>query len=143
MELRKADFNDWAMLLVWRNDAETRNNSVDIWKIGEEEHTSWLQHLLQNENRQLFVALEDDVPVGTVRADYEPLTQQYELSWTVAPGMRGKGFGKHMVKLLASHIKGTVYARVKKSNVSSVRIAIFAGLQFIKEQEGILFYGRD
>lgn len=143
MKLRKADFNDWALLLEWKNDPETRNNSVDFREVREEEHKNWLLHLLQNENRQLFVVLEDDIPVGTVRADYEPGTKQYELSWTVAPGMRGKGFGKHMVKLLVDCIQGKVYARVKKGNISSAKIAVFAGLQFIKEEDGIVFYGRD
>ena len=141
--LRIANIDDWKMLLAWRNDPETRTNSLDDRAISDDEHKKWLQQVLQNPNRRIYIVMENNEPVGSVRADFEPTEHYHELSWTVAPEMRGKGIGKRMVKLLAETIPGKVYARVKKENISSARIAVFAGLQLINEEEGIVFYGRD
>lgn len=142
MKLRKAEFNDWPLLLAWRNDEETRKNSLNTEPVSETAHKQWLEKILQDGHRRLFIALEQDEPAGTVRADYDPEHNRFELSWTVAPHARGKGLGKKMVKLLADSIQGKVMARVKTGNISSVKIAESAGLVFEKEENGFLFFLR-
>ncbi len=97
--------------------------------------------ILENENRKLYVAEIDGVPVGTVRVDSEKYG--YELSWTVSPMMRGSGIGKEMVSQLAKGISEPVRAEIKSGNIASIRIAEGAGLIFEREEEGVLYYHRD
>lgn len=139
MELRIATLQDWEILLQWRNDEATRKNSHNTDIVQPEQHIKWLQSVINNPNRMLYIAEDNGVLVGTVRADKEE--SGYELSWTIAPEARGKGYGKQMVKLLSDQL-GVCRAEIKQGNASSVRIAEYAGLNFQKEENGILHYSK-
>lgn len=140
MILRKAVFEDWKVLLEWRNDPDTRKNSREMGVINEIDHKVWLQKLLEDHDRQLFIAIEDEKAVGSVRADFDKLCGLYELSWSIAPNERGKGIGKKMVKLLTDRLNGKVRAEIKKGNTGSIKIAEHAGMKFHYESDGILHY---
>jgi len=140
MELRKATFDDWKVLLDWRNDLETRQSSHNTEVVNEESHKKWLKSTLENTNRQLFVAMEQGVAVGTVRADYDSYSKDYVLSWTISPGARGKGIGKQMVKLLVDKLDDKIRAEIRKGNIASVKIAEYAGLLFKNEENGVLHF---
>lgn len=109
------------MLLNWRNNSATREVSHNTALINEDEHILWLKRILASENRKLYVAEIDGVPVGTVRVDSEALG--YELSWTVSTTMRSSGIGKAMVSQLAKGIPESIRAKIKTGNVASIRIA--------------------
>ena len=128
------------MLLEWRNDLSTREASHNTTSVSIGEHVEWLKRTLASENRKLYVAEIDGVPVGTVRADYE--NPGYELSWTVSPSKRGRGIGKEMVRLLANTISEPIRAEVKKGNIASMHIAKAAGMVVEREANGILYYER-
>jgi len=140
IRLRSATIQDTDLLLEWRNDPQTRKVSHHTAEVQRDEHISWLTKTLNNANRRLFVAEENGVPVGTVRADLSDGV--YELSWTVAPNARGRGVGKRMVALLASQISGPIRAEVKAGNASSIRIAEYAGMEYDREDNGVLHYRR-
>ena len=140
MKLINAKIDDWKFLLDWRNDIETRKNSHNMELVEEANHKKWLNSILANENRQLFIAIENEIPVGTVRADFDNTTDVFELSWTISPSYRGKGIGKEMVKLLADRLNAKIRAEIKKGNISSMRIAEFAGLTMKLEENGVLYY---
>ena len=140
IKLRPASLDDADLLLAWRNDLQTRLSSHNTREIGREEHLAWLAETVSNPSRLLMVAEEGGVPVGTVRADREDGV--YELSWTVSPDARGRGVGKRMVALFASQISGPVRAEVKPGNTASIRIMEYAGLQFDREENGVLHYRR-
>ena len=107
-----------------------------------EKHIEWLKATLQNKNRYLYVAEENGVSIGTVRADYD--NGIYELSWTVSPEVRGQGVGKRMVSLLANRIKEPIRAEVKKGNEASSKIAENSGMGFVKEDnQDVLHYQRN
>jgi len=142
LSLRPATLEDADMLLKWRNDEATRMASHSTDEVKLEKHIEWLRATLQNQNTQLYVAEENGISVGTVRADYD--NGIYELSWTVSPEARGQGVGKRMVSLLASRIKEPIRAEVKKGNEASSKIAEFSGMKFIKEESnGVLHYQRN
>jgi RimJ/RimL family protein N-acetyltransferase len=140
LRLRAATHEDSDLLLGWRNDPHTRMASQHTTEVQRDEHLKWLESSLRDEKRILMVAEEETIPVGTVRADLKDGV--YVLSWTVAPGARGRGVGKAMVALFLSQLPGAVRAEVKKENQASVRIAEFAGLQFVREDRGVLLYKR-
>ncbi len=139
MNLRPVTLQDASLLLQWRNDPVTRLASHNTQEITLEDHFLWLKKLLENSNRRLFIAEVEGLPIGTVRADLEE-NGVTELSWTIAPEARGKGFGKEMVALLAKQIQGPIRAEIKVGNISSIKIAEFSGLKFSYEKDGIMHY---
>jgi RimJ/RimL family protein N-acetyltransferase len=138
--LRRVTINDSKILLQWRNDPLTKSNSHNTSEVKKEEHEKWLKSTLNNPNRKLFIAHEDGVPVGTVRADFSD--NIYELSWTVSPSARGRGVGKRMVQLLANEIKGSIRAEIKVGNVASKRIAEYVGMKLVYEKDGVQYFQR-
>lgn len=140
ISLRRASMDDLEVLREWRNDPLTREASHNKNEVTREEHEQWLKATLSNPNRQLYVAEENGIPVGTVRADFSD--GSYELSWTVTPKVRGRGIAKRMVAQLASQIKDTVRAEIKVGNTASARIAENCGMKFEYEKDGVMYYRR-
>ncbi|HEY69740.1 MAG TPA: GNAT family N-acetyltransferase [Anaerolineae bacterium] len=131
---------DSELLLVWRNDPAVRRASHDQSEIELHAHQMWLRESLENPNRKIFIAEMGDVPVGTVRSDFQDGT--YELSWTVAPEAREQGIGKLMVSMLAAQIEEPIRAEVRIGNVASVRIAEHVGMALERIEDGILYFRR-
>ena len=86
-------------------------------------------------------AEENRLPVGTIRAYYSQ--GEHELSWAVAPNARGRGLGKRMVALLANQITDPIRAEIKADNEASMRIAEYAGMKYVREENGVLHYRRE
>ena len=139
--LRKAAIMDLELLYKWRNHPKTRDASHNTNEISIAEHERWLKASLLNPDREIYIAVENGCPVGTIRIDRTDET--CELSWTVAPECTGRGIGKRIVREVAEKIKGCLRAEVKTGNKASMRIAEYAGLRLENERDGILFYCRD
>ena len=140
LTLRPATAEDADRLMSWRNDPATRAASHNAAAVSTEQHRAWLASSLANPDRELFIALLDGKPVGTVRADRGE--DAVELSWTVAPAARGRGLGGPMVRLLAERIAGPIRAEVRVGNPASSRIAIGAGMRLVGQQGDVLHYRR-
>ena len=138
LQLRPASLDDAELLFSWRNDPATRSASHHSEELVFDEHVRWLKSTLENDKRKLYVAVFNDEPVGSVRADQEEAG--YELSWTVAPSARGKGFGSVMVRMLAELLRSPVRAEIKEGNMASVKIAEFAGMRFQMKRDNVLHY---
>jgi RimJ/RimL family protein N-acetyltransferase len=130
MNLRPATIEDAEMLLRWRNDPETRANSFVTAEIDLATHLNWLRQSLGMSGRRIFIGLHEGVPVGTVRTDFG--NERIEISWTVAPEVRGQGLGKKMVCDAVEFLNHppTLFARIKNGNVASEKIARAAGIVF-------------
>lgn len=139
IEFRKATKNDAALLLQWRNDPLTRQNSFHTEVIDLEAHMQWLDQLLQNPHSTLYIIECDGIPAASLRADRNP-EGETELSWTVAPSQRGKGLGKALLLQARSLIQGILTAQIKKSNTASIKMAEAAGFKLTQENNDMLFY---
>lgn len=140
MILRPATLQDAEMLLEWRNDELTRANSINSGIIGLKEHRHWLDGVIASHSRKLLIAEINRAPIGTVRIDVEPDCS--EMSWTVAPLERGKGYGKKMVAIAISLTKGVIIAKIKKHNAASIAIAESNGFKLAGINGDILIYRR-
>ena len=118
LKLRKATFNDWEILLKWRNDIETRKSSHNIEMVKEKGHKEWFKNSLENKNRQIYIAIEGSQPVGTVRSDCDK--DIYLLSWSVSPDARGRGIGKLMVKMLVNQLNANIRAEIKEDKLPAM-----------------------
>ncbi len=117
--MRPASMDDADLLLEWRNDPVTRANSKTTNAVQRDAHISWLTARLQRDQPNLYVA-EDDEPVGTIRIDGD------EVSYTVAPEHRGKGYATTML-IWARERFGVLRAEIKLENIASIRAAAKAG----------------
>lgn len=140
--LRKATKEDSQRLFDWRNDAETRQQSLNIASVEWSTHKHWLAKTLVNPDRQLFIFEEDGAPAGTCRIDRETENgrEVFELSWTIAPEQRGKGLGRKMLgELLALEtLQGKlVKAVIKSDNLASVKMVEKFGFCFERNEKGV------
>ena len=135
MTLRTATPLDAVRLLSWRNDPATRSNSFTTDLVSLEQHTRWLGQVLNDPSRTLLVAEWEGEAVGTVRLDYSD--DQCELSWTVAPECRQRGYGRAMVALAIDQASCTkVIAKIKSDNAASQQIVRALGFTEVAHEHG-------
>lgn len=132
LELRKASFEDVRMLWEWANDAETRAASFDTRPIAWESHVAWLKKKLADPNCLLLVSVVKGEPVGLVRFDIDGRTA--ELSVSVGPAFRGRGYGLAMVRRAVEEVFSTtdvacVDAFVRPHNARSIALFSAAGFE--------------
>lgn len=139
LSLRPVEMADADLLLLWRNDPETRQASHNSDEVMLESHLTWLEASLGfPEQRRLWIAEIDGVAVGTCRADRAE--NVWELSWTVAPDARGKGVAHQMLSKLVHYFDEPLAAQVKVGNIASIKVAERAGFALDKQEHGVLFY---
>jgi pseudaminic acid cytidylyltransferase len=131
------------MLLAWRNEDETRAQSVHTEPISTEAHWTWLRNKLKDPHHLMCMAIAEHMAIGVVRADKDA-EGFWWLSWMVAPESRGKGYGKMMVKKWVQYLHCLpIKALIKKDNLSSERIALEAGLVQISSESGFHVFSNE
>jgi RimJ/RimL family protein N-acetyltransferase len=134
MMLRAASTLDAQRLLSWRNDPATRNNSFTTEVVSLESHLCWLDQVLNDTRRELFIAEFGNETVGTVRLDYSD--DRCELSWTVAPECRQRGLGRRMVALAINRASCTnLIAKIKSDNGASQQIVRALGFTEVARED--------
>lgn len=126
--------------MEWRNDLKTRQASHNTDAVSRDDHISWLAKSLNNHNRRIYIAEDNNIPVGTVRSDFDENDSYWELSWTTAPQFRGQKVAQRMVAELVQDLNSKVKAEIKTDNIGSIKVANKVGLQLDYEKDGILFY---
>tara|TARA_R110000824_G_scaffold36287_2_gene112963 strand:+ start:20786 stop:21205 length:420 start_codon:yes stop_codon:yes gene_type:complete len=132
MKLRKTTFDDWELLLNWRNDPSTRNNSFTEDKVTIETHKLWFNDSLMNPRRKIYILEENKIPVGTIRADIL-IKDKYLLSWSISPTQRGKGYGTKILEMYLKNKKGEFIAKIKPENIPSIKMAKNNGFKYLNE----------
>ena len=141
--LRNAIKEDSQKLFNWRNDEETRQQSLSTALIEWSAHEQWLTKSLVNPDRTIFIFEENGIPAGTCRIDREVEKdgrEVFELSWTIAPKQRGKGLGKKMLgELLALEtLRGKlIKATIKSDNLASVKMVEKFGFHLERDEKGV------
>lgn len=138
MDIRLVEAQDSEEILRWRNDAVTRAMSLDSEIVDAEQHEKWFARLLNDQRRIALVGTAGGKAIGWVR--FDPLAGQNEflVSISVAPESRSKGMGSQLLGLALRHLRGScrepiVYAKVKDSNVSSLKVFQKHGFQNSEE----------
>lgn len=86
--IRRAVSSDCPVLFDWRNDPETRRNSVSTAPVAFEDHRSWFEHSLTNEDRLLLIIEGEAIKLGMVRYDRQPNSALTSIN--LAPEARGR-----------------------------------------------------
>ena len=132
LTVRSATLADGPFLLQLRNDPATVAASRQQRPVEEAEHLAWLTATLDDPAKALYIAVMGPLLVGTARLDHWecPDACATELSLTVAPSSRGRGFAR---QILLSAMETDPYrcrrwiAEVRRENVPSLRAFLSAG----------------
>ena len=77
--LRKASMEDAELLFQWKNDKATIENSISKRGVTMEEHLKWLENVIDNPMRQLFILDVNGVSVGQLRLDLESADKKMDV----------------------------------------------------------------
>ena len=137
--LREITQNDWSVLLEWRNDKNTRQNSFNSDLISVGEHKEFIKNTITNTNRTLFILEYNEIPVGSIRED-KLGKDEFELSYTISPMYRGKKIGQIMMSLYLIERSGSFLCEVKEENIPSIKMIEKLGFKLFKNENGVNFY---
>lgn len=76
--LRRASMEDAELLFQWKNDKTTIENSISKRGVTMEEHLRWLEGIVDNPTRQLFILEVDGMAAGQLRLDIEVQRKEIE-----------------------------------------------------------------
>lgn len=124
VKMRLATVSDARILFEWRNDPLTRKMSKNTDLVAWEDHVAWLTRRLSRSEPHLYVAEDANNAVGTIRIDDQ------EVSYTVAPEVRSKGYATAMLKWARAQF-GPLVAEIKPENIASIRAATTAGHKIV------------
>lgn len=131
LRLRAAAISDSELLLAWRNDTDAVRFSGTGRAVPIDDHDRWLRARFALEDTGIWIGEVAGRPVGQIRVDRRDVG--FEIHIAVAPGERGHGYGKGLVRALqARAARGglvPLLARVDPANAPSVRL--FAGCGFV------------
>lgn len=130
--------SDAHFLFDLRNDEITRKSSLNTDLISWSDHIHWLKLSLSNINRKILICKDNELPIGMVRFDIK--SDHVELSWTVNPLYRGKGYGKAIVQQASEMYPIRKLARIKNTNTHSINIALSSGFKQFAADGEILFF---
>ena len=132
VRVRPATEDDAALLRSWRNDPEVRRWSRSSDEMPAEAHETWLRDVLADPDRHLLIVVHtgSGEPVGTTRYDRlggpdSADRSRWEISITVAPGMRGQGFGSATLQACDAWLRQAepaatgIVAHVRPANTGS------------------------
>jgi len=137
--LREVKKSDWKILLEWRNDKITRQNSFNSELVSESEHKEYIKNTIASSDRKLFILEYNGIPVGTIRED-RLKQDEYELSYTISPVYRGKRIGQIMINLYLIDQRASFICEVKEENISSIKMIEKLGFKIFKANKGVNFY---
>ena len=137
--LREVKKSDWKVLLEWRNDKITSQNSFNSDLVSVSEHKEYINNAITYPNRTLFILEYNEIPVGTIKEDRLE-KDELELSYTISPMYRGKKIGQIMMSLYLIERKGSFLCEVKEENVPSIKMIEKLGFKFFKTEKGVNFY---
>jgi len=139
-------WDDSADLLRWRNDPTTRNNSRSNKVVSQEDHDAWMAACMSpaHPKGKVWVADVDGTSVGVIRINLD-----LEVSITVAPEHRGKGYAKEMLRQVCAKFQGNYYdtycldAEIKTTNVASQYVFEQCGFKMISCDGEYMQYRRE
>lgn len=140
--LRLATLADSSDLLTWRNDVTTRNMAINQGIINQIDHDIWLNKVLNDSNRKLFIIEEDWIAKGSIRLDINK--KAGEISIGLAPAARGNGLGgKAIAILIATFPDLRLIAQVKESNIASIKTFEKAGFKIKDKNRELIILKED
>ena len=138
--LRKVTADDMEVILQWRNDIESRRNSFNDKTISLSEHRNWFLRKQADPGCYMYILMDREVRAGSIRVDLEDNIG--EISFVIAPSMRGRGYGKAIIRLLEDTLPqgpAVLIGMVKDFNVASQKCFLSNGFSSFACGEASVF----
>jgi RimJ/RimL family protein N-acetyltransferase len=132
LRLRAAEAGDSALLLRWRNDPSTREQSFHSNEIDADAHEEWFERKLAAiSTTSLFILEWNGKPIGQARID-ATTDDRGEISVSLDATARGQGLGVELIERATARAAEDldlveVDARIKATNTASRRAFAAAG----------------
>jgi spore coat polysaccharide biosynthesis predicted glycosyltransferase SpsG/ribosomal protein S18 acetylase RimI-like enzyme len=145
--IRQVRSEDVADLWRWRNDPETRRNSLNTELVPWALHVQWFNASLSNPDRLILIGEAAGAKCGMIRFDRRGQENAWEISIGVAPEFRARGVGTALLSRacaeLASRRGGVIslLASVRCTNVPSLRMFKKCGFEFEAQTDGLALLG--
>ena len=137
--LRLVRLDDCAELWEWRNDLESRRNSVVNDEVPWSDHLRWFNASFANSERVIFIGELSGKKCGMVRFDrVQPRRNVWDVSIAINPPMRGRGVGgialaKACAQMEARHGACVFAAKVRPRNIPSIRMFERRGFSVVSD----------
>lgn len=147
ISLRPATMEDAPILLSWRNDPTTYMNFLVQKPVPPKRHDFWMQVNVRfgYPQRKVLMAEDEGELVGVI--DFiarDPEMKTYEISITVAPHKRNKGYGAKILALGCINMRArTLIAEIRKENGASRKIFQKCGFTFVKGDKEFDLYRKE
>lgn len=140
--LREVEEADMDLLFRWANDPDVRRSAFHTEAIPYETHVKWFHRMLENEAAYLYILCRAEEAVGQIRLDIEDGVAV--IDYSVAPGYRGRGFGRALLTLIKEKAMGItgvtkLVGQVKPENSASIKAFEQCGYVRMKGEDYITF----
>lgn len=125
IRIRPADESDCMDIFRWRNDPETRNNSVlSTARVPLDTHKRWFAEKLRSSSSMIWIGVRGGRKVGLMRFDVEP--KRVIVTVNVNPKYRGRGIGTKLVGITTDRVfrsvRKPILAKIRSHNLASIRV---------------------
>lgn len=145
LRLRRARREDCDLLYAWVNDEAVRRNAFNTRMIEYEDHVRWFKDKLSRRDNIIFICDLEKIPIGQIRVDFQDNNTGL-ISYSIAEGFRGRGYGTELLKLIAEKIKKyrpeikVLTGKVKRENAASRKAFEKAGYKRVDRDEYIEYF---
>ncbi len=146
-QLVQASESDIEITFKWASDKKIRQYSFNKEEISFEKHQRWFASKLHDLNCFYYIMLSGAERVGSIRLDYNKLSNIGFISYLIGSDFHGNGYGTRILQLIEDlvstkfeiiHLKGLVM----KTNEASVRIFKKLGYYLESDQNNILTFSK-
>lgn len=123
-----------------RNKKYVVSNSFSKKKISFNHHELWIKKFLNNKNKKIYIIKSNNNLVGYIRC--EIIKSKKILSWALLKKFHNKGIISKNLKKMISNENYNYYAKIKKENIASLRMAKKVGFIQTKKINNIIYLKR-
>ena len=134
IKFREVTTADAELLHTWRNHPEVRSVSTKNTIIKFTDHYAWIQKIIKDKNRWLFVGEIGNIPIGCIRFD-QTEKNKLSVSLYLDPSLNNLGLGQHLLNLgeleMKKILKGNLIftSEIMPSNILSQNLFKKCGYQ--------------
>ena len=136
--LRRIKISDWELLLDWRNDDNTRHWFFDESVVDKESHIKYIKNVVNSDYIEQYILFVNEQPAGTIKSIYDEGI--YTLSYLIDNKFRKKGLSIIMMQLFLYDKQGVFVCKIKKANISSIKMVERVGYTKQSSTNNILTY---
>ena len=140
LNLRKIELKDNQILFDWANNIVTRQMSSEEHLISPEEHNRDIKKALSIKTISQYIFEIDKTPVGTIKEEIITGKNIIQLSYTISPKYRNKGYSKQLLNIYLLNKKGIFQCLIKKINISSIKLVKSLGFKLFSETDKTLVF---